>query len=710
MSEQSEIITVEQYSEQSYLEYAMYVILDRALPKVSDGLKPVQRRILYAMHQLGLPYTSKPKKSARTIGDVLGKYHPHGDSACYEAMVLMAQEFHFLHPYITGQGNWGSIDNPKSFAAMRYTEAKLSQYAKVLLDDLDPNIVAMVPNYDGTSVEPRNLAAQLPNILINGGSGIAVGMATDIPSHNISDLIACLELLLTNPDTSDIELVKTLKGPDLACGGQIVSSEQELISAYSTGVGSLRVRGTYRIEGPDLVIDSTPQGVSICKLMEQIAELINNKKLPMVEDLRDESEQEDLVRIVLKVKSKKFDLDQIMLHIFANTDLETNIKVNMNAIDHSGNPKTFNLKSMLLEWLDFRVGYIKKKYEYRVARIQERLHILDGFLLVFANIDEIIRIIRFSEKPHAELMTSFKLSELQATAILELKLKHIAKLEELKIQTERDELIKEQEILSKLLNSKTKFKNAFLKELRDLGKTYFQPRKTIIKFASKALSLDLDKKVKEELTTVLSAKNWIRTGKGHELDGKKLNYKAGDKFYIQCLGNSLQPLLIVSSKGKIYNLESSSLPSVRSSGEPLTKYIDLLPDHNVVQMLFLEEKNYLLVNSDYEAFVVSSKNLQTKQKGGKQILTSDKHIIFFTSIGEHSTLVIHNKDKIAAVSCSDFPNMSKGKGVKIAKINTPLNNKLLVTEQEKITLSSKKFPISKILIKRGAAMKTKKSI
>ena len=558
-----------QFTEKAYLDYSMYVILDRALPQIGDGLKPVQRRIIYAMSELGLRNTAKYKKSARTVGDVLGKYHPHGDSACYEAMVLMAQDFSYRYPLVDGQGNWGSPDDPKSFAAMRYTESRLTPYAQLLLDELEQGTVDWTPNFDGTLEEPRLLPARLPNILLNGTTGIAVGMATDIPPHNLKEVAnACIHLL-DNPDATLADLCGFVKGPDFPTEAEIITAEQDIREIYRTGNGSLRMRAVYTRENGDIVITALPHQASGSKVLEQIAEQMQAKKLPMIEDLRDESNHENPTRLVIVPRSNRVDVEALMAHLFATTDLERSYRVNLNMIGLDGKPQVKNLRTILSEWLEFRANTVRRRLQYRLDKVLGRLHILAGLLIAYLNIDEVIKIIRYEDKPKSVLMARFNLSDMQAEAILELKLRHLAKLEEMQIRTEQDELAKERDHLEALLKSKTKLHALIRKELTADAEKFGDARRSPIVKRAEAKALSEESLLTSEpVTVVLSQKGWIRSGKGHEIDGATLSYRAGDEFQAETRGRSSQPVILLDSSGRSYSLPTHSLPSARGQGEP----------------------------------------------------------------------------------------------------------------------------------------------
>ncbi|MGI9264285.1 MAG: DNA topoisomerase IV subunit A, partial [Gammaproteobacteria bacterium] len=540
--------TLRHFAEKAYLDYSMYVILDRALPHIGDGLKPVQRRIVYAMSELGLSAGSKPKKSARTIGDVLGKFHPHGDSACYEAMVLMAQDFSYRYRMIDGQGNWGSPDDPKSFAAMRYTEARLAPYAAVMLSELGQGTVDWVPNFDGTLREPARLPARLPNVLLNGGSGIAVGMSTDIPPHNLREVAAACIRLLEEPKAGVADLCEHISGPDFPTGAEIISPREDLQRIYETGNGTFKLRATWEMEGGEIVVKSLPFQVSGAKILEQIAAQMRAKKLPMVDDLRDESDHENPIRLVIVPRSNRVDRDMLMDHLFATTGLERTVRVNLNIIGLDGRPKVYDLRNLLRDWLDFRKQTVTRRLQHRLEKVEDRLHVLEGLLVAFLNIDEVIRIIRTEDRPKPVLMDTFNLSDRQAEAILDLKLRHLARLEEEKIQAEQSELASERDYLSKILGSKARLKTLVRKELTKDAEMFGDDRRTEIVERSASQAMDESTLVSSEpVTVVLSRHGWIRAAKGHELDPAQLNYKAGDEYLDCAAGKSSQSSVFLDS-------------------------------------------------------------------------------------------------------------------------------------------------------------------
>jgi topoisomerase-4 subunit A len=572
--EQNEQRPIQDFTEQAYLDYSMYVILDRALPHIGDGLKPVQRRIIYAMSELGLKAGSKFKKSARTIGDVIGKFHPHGDSACYEAMVLMAQDFSYRYPLVHGQGNWGSMDDPKSFAAMRYTEAKLRPYAEVLLSEVGLGTVDWVPNFDGTLSEPRHLPARLPNVLLNGTTGIAVGMATDIPPHNLREIAtACLKVL-DKPKITVEELCKHVKGPDYPVAAEIITAREDILEMYKTGNGSIKMRAIWEKEDGNIIITTLPYQCSGNKVLEQIAAQMNAKKLPMLEDLRDESDHESPTRLVLVPRSNRVDAEELMMHLFATTDLEKSFRVNLNMIGVDGKPQVKDLKMIIKEWLSFRIETVRRRLQFRLDKVEKQIHLLEGLMIAYLNIDEVIAIIRQEDKPKAELMKRFKLSDDQAEAVLELKLRKLAKLEEIKIQGELDELSEERSALKKLLGSDQRLKTLVKKEITADAEEYGDERRSPIVARDEARAIDVNELIPTEpLTIILSEKGWVRAAKGHEIDPESLSYRASDGLKQSARARSNQLAVFLDSTGRCYSVPAHSLPSARGNGEPIASRV-----------------------------------------------------------------------------------------------------------------------------------------
>lgn len=670
-----EQLPVRDFTEKAYLDYSMYVILDRALPHVGDGLKPVQRRIIYAMSELGLSSTSKHKKSARTVGDVLGKYHPHGDSACYEAMVLMAQPFSYRHPLVDGQGNWGSMDDPKSFAAMRYTESKLTAYAQTLLSELGQGTVEWQPNFDGTMNEPTLLPARLPNILMNGGSGIAVGMATDIPPHNLREVVnACLALLKKPSATLD-ELLEHIQGPDYPTGGEIITSREDLSKIYITGRGSVRQRGCYVKEDGNIIINELPYQVSGAKVIEQIAAQMNNKKLPMVADLRDESDHENPVRLMIVPRSNRVDVEDLMLHLFATTDLERSHRVNMNMIGLDGRPQVKNLRDLLVEWLTYRTETVRRRLQYRLDKIIARLHVLEGLLTAYLNIDEVIAIIRSEDEPKPVLMERFGISDRQAEAILELKLRNLAKLEEMKIRGEIDELTKEQKALELLLGSETKLKNLIRKELTADAEKFGDDRRSIIveRTLAKALS-ESELMPTEPLTIVLSESGWVRAAKGHDVDPASLNFRTGDRYMSSVKARSNQQIIFLDSTGRSYSVLAHTLPSARGQGEPLSGRFQTPSEARFVAVIAGDlDATILLSNTAGYGFVTTLDNLLAKNKAGKTLFNLPNGaevlpVLWMNNVETDRIAVTTIDGRLLVFSASEMPTMNKGKGVRLINI------------------------------------------
>ncbi|MBH3461176.1 DNA topoisomerase IV subunit A [Pseudomonas putida] len=660
------------FTEQAYLNYSMYVIMDRALPHVGDGLKPVQRRIVYAMSELGLDADSKHKKSARTVGDVLGKFHPHGDSACYEAMVLMAQPFSYRYTLVDGQGNWGAPDDPKSFAAMRYTEARLSRYSEVLLSELGQGTVDWVPNFDGTLQEPQVLPARLPNILLNGTTGIAVGMATDVPPHNLREVASACVRLLDEPKATIEQLCEHIQGPDYPTEAEIVTPRSEIQKIYETGKGSIRMRAVYRVEDGDIVVTALPHQVSGAKVLEQIAAQMQNKKLPMVADLRDESDHENPCRIVIIPRSNRVDADELMQHLFATTDLENSYRVNVNIIGLDGRPQLKNLRALLQEWLQFRIGTVRRRLQFRLDKVEKRLHLLDGLLTAFLNLDEVIHIIRTEDHPKQALIERFELTEIQADYILETRLRQLARLEEMKIRGEQDELLKEQAKLQALLGSETKLRKLVRSELIKDAETYGDDRRSPIVERAEAKALSENELMPTEpVTVVLSEKGWVRCAKGHDIDATGLSYKAGDGFKAAAAGRSNQYAVLIDSTGRSYSLAAHSLPSARGQGEPLTGRLTPPPGATFECVLLPDDDALYVVASDAGyGFVVKGEDLQAKNKAGKGLLSLPNGAKVMTP----RPVADREQDWLAAVTTegrllvfkvADLPQLGKGKGNKI---------------------------------------------
>ena len=663
------------FTEQAYLDYSMYVILDRALPHIGDGLKPVQRRIVYAMSELGLKAGTKYKKSARTVGDVIGKFHPHGDSACYEAMVLMAQPFSYRYPLVDGQGNWGSLDDPKSFAAMRYTESKLTAYADVLLGELGLGTTDWVPNFDGTLEEPTLLPARLPNVLLNGTTGIAVGMATDILPHNLREVTrACIRLLKT-PRSTVRQLMADVPGPDFPTAAEIITPAAELRQIYETGVGSIRARARYEQEGANIIITALPFQTSGSKLLEQIAQQMNAKKLPMLEDLRDESDHETPTRLVLTPRSNRVDIEQLMSHLFATTDLERSYRVNMNMIGLDGRPQVKNLREILKEWLEFRTATVRRRLEYRLDRVNKRLHILNGLLKAYLKIDEVIAIIRKEEQPKPVLMKRFKLSEVQAESILELRLRHLARLEEIKIRAEQKELTAERKSLERILGSRQRLKTLIRKELQADLESYGDERRSPLVQRDQAQAMDETALIPSDpITVILSEKGWVRSAKGHEVDTSGLNYRAGDGFLSAAMGRSNQLAVFLDSTGRCYSLPAHTLPSARGLGEPLSGRLTP-PDGASFRgaLIGAPETHVLLASDAGYGFVASLAELNVKNKSGKAVLSVPKGCAALMpavvhDFGSDFVAAATSEGRLLVFSLSTLPQLTRGKGQKIINI------------------------------------------
>lgn len=669
-----EQLSLKDFTEKAYLDYSMYVILDRALPHVGDGMKPVQRRIVYAMSELGLKSTAKHKKSARTVGDVLGKYHPHGDSACYEAMVLMAQPFSYRYPLIDGQGNWGAPDDPKSFAAMRYTEAKLAKYAEVMLSELGKGTVDWLPNFDGTMREPAVLPARLPNILLNGGTGIAVGMATDIPPHNLREVGNACVHLLENPRATLDELCEFIPGPDMPTEAEIISPPEELKKLYHTGRGSLKMRAVYSKDQGDIIITALPHQVSGAKILEQIAAQMQQKKLPMVADLRDESDHENPTRLVVVPRSNRVDTEQLMAHLFASTDLERSYRVNMNMIGVDGRPQVKDLRQILTEWLSWRTQVVRRRLQHRLDKVLDRLHILEGLMVAYLNIDEVIHIIRHEEEPKAEMIARFNITERQAEAILELKLRHLAKLEEFKIKAEQDELEEERKRLELTLSSDQRMRTLIKKEIKEDIDTFGDERRSPIVARAEAQAFsEKDLLSADPVTAVISKQGWIRVAKGHDIDAGGLNYKSGDGFKLACPGRMNQPLILLDSTGRSYTLETHKLPSARGQGEPLTGHLSLPKGATVDGAICGTEQDKVLLASDAGyGFVASIADLTSKTKNGKAALTlpSNAKVLPPQAVtGEEQLLAaVSNEGRLLVFPVTELPQLARGKGNKIINI------------------------------------------
>jgi len=670
-----EHLPLKQYTEEAYLNYSMYVILDRALPHVGDGLKPVQRRIIYAMSELGLKSTAKHKKSARTVGDVLGKFHPHGDSACYEAMVLMAQPFSYRYPLVDGQGNWGSADDPKSFAAMRYTEAKLSPYSQVLLSELGQGTVDWSMNFDGTLKEPKVLPARLPNVLLNGGTGIAVGMATDVPPHNLREVAGACIQLLDNPSTTLAEICEQIQGPDYPTSAEIITPRADILKMYETGRGGLRMRATHIEENGDIVITALPHQVSGAKVLEQIAAQMQAKKLPTVADLRDESDHENPTRLIITPRSNRIDIEQLLGHLYASTDLERTYRVNLNMIGLDGKPRVRNLLEVLQEWLVYRTEVVRRRLQHRLDLVMDRLHILDGLLIAFLNIDEVIRIIRHEEEPKQELMTRFALSSIQAEAILDLKLRHLAKLEEVKIRGEQADLDAERLKLEKILGSAARMKTLIKKEIIADAEEYGDDRRSPIVARGEAQAYsETDLLTSEPITVVLSEQGWIRAAKGHDIDPTSMSFKSGDGFYAEARGRSNQNVIFLDSSGRAYTIPAHTLPSARGQGEPLSGRVNMPSGAKVegVAVGVPAQKLLLATDAGY-GFVAKLDDMVSKNKAGKAAISIPKGARVMTPLPIYDLerewlAAVTNEGRLLVFPVNELPQLTKGKGNKIIQI------------------------------------------
>jgi topoisomerase-4 subunit A len=670
-----EKLPLKEFTEKAYLDYSMYVIMDRALPNIGDGLKPVQRRIIYAMSDLGLKAGSKYKKSARTIGDVLGKFHPHGDSACYEAMVLMAQPFTYRYPLVDGQGNWGSADDPKSFAAMRYTEARLSKFSELLLKEVGQGTVDWVPNFDGTLREPSVLPARVPHILLNGISGIAVGMATDIPPHNLRELITACIHLLDSPKSTVTDLCQYVQGPDYPTEAEIITPPAEIQSMYETGNGSMRMRARFEKEGSDIIITALPHQVSGAKVIEQIAQQMIAKKLPMVEDLRDESDHENPTRLVICPRSNRVNIDELMAHLFATTDLERTYRVNMNVIGLDGRPRVKNLLTMLKEWLVFRTETVRRRLQYRLDKVNERLHLLDGLLIAFLNLDEVIRIIRSEDEPKPVLIKKFKLTDVQADFILDTRLRQLARLEEMKIRDEQDELSKEKDELEKTLGSKQRMKTLLKKELMSDAEEYGDDRRSPIVARATAQALDETALISvEPITVILSQMGWVRSAKGHEVDAQTLTYKSGDQFQGSACGRSNQLAIFMDSTGRAYAVPAHGLPSARGYGEPLSGRLKLPDGASIVGVIMGNADDLVLLSSDAGyGFVIKLEEMISRNKAGKKVLSVPKGAralppLIIRSYEDDWVVAVTTEGNMLVIPLHELPQLPKGKGNKILAI------------------------------------------
>lgn len=703
-----EQMPIRQFTENAYLNYSMYVIMDRALPFIGDGLKPVQRRIIYAMSELGLNATAKYKKSARTVGDVLGKFHPHGDIACYEAMVLMAQPFSYRYPLVDGQGNWGAPDDPKSFAAMRYTESRLSKIADILLSELGQGTVDYQANFDGSLDEPKYLPARLPHILLNGTTGIAVGMATDIPPHNINEIADAAVMLLDNPASTLDDLLTVVQGPDFPTEAEIISPKAEIRKIYQQGRGSIKMRAVWKKEDNDIIIYALPHQTSGAKVIEQIATQMRNKKLPMVDDLRDESDHENPTRIVIVPRSNRVDTDALMAHLFATTDLEKSYRVNMNMIGLDHKPAVKNLLDILTEWLTFRRNTVTRRLQYRLDKVLARLHILAGLLIAYLNIDEVIKIIRNEDEPKPVLMQRFALTDEQAEAILNLRLRHLAKLEEHELQAEQQKLNDERQQLEAVLNSKQRLNTLIKKEIQQDAKTYASPRRSplIERAEAKAIS-ESELAPTEPVTVILSEMGWVRCAKGHDIDPKNLSYKAGDTYLEHSYGKSNQPVVFLDSSGRSYTLDPLSLPSARSQGEPLTGKLNITAGATVKHLLMAANEQPLLMASDCGyGFICKFEDLISRNKAGKAVISlpENANVLSPLMIEDNNALLVAltSANRMLVFPVNDLPELQKGKGNKIVTIPAAkakageelLSRLLLIKENSSLIFHSGKRKIT----------------
>lgn len=683
--------SVAEFTEQAYLNYAMYVIMDRALPHISDGLKPVQRRIVFAMSELGLKNSGKPKKSARTVGDVLGKYHPHGDSACYEAMVLMAQPFSYRYPFIEGQGNWGSPDDPKSFAAMRYTEAKLSLYSEVLLSELGQGTCDWQDNFDGSMKEPVSLPARVPNILLNGTTGIAVGMATDIPPHNLREVIKGTIALIRNPNLSDEKVAEYIPAPDLPTKAEIITAADDLLKIQTTGRGSYRMRAVYTIEKNEIVITDLPYQVSGSKIITQIADQMQAKKLPLVSDVRDESDHKNPTRLVIVLRSNRIDAESVMSHLFATTDLESSYRVNMNMIGSDGRPQVKSIRRILLEWIEIRKNTVTRRLQYHLNKIEKRLHILAGLIIAYLNIDEVIRIIREEDQPKPVLMSHFNIDEIQAEAILELKLRHLARLEEMEMRSEQEELEAKAAIIREQLANPESLKNLIITELKDDAKKFGDDRRSPIVQRAEATAInEHDMSPADPVTVVLSAAGWIRSAKGHDVDVENLNFRAGDQYLSHTQGKTNQRVYVLDETGRSYALAVNSLPSARGLGEPLSSKLAPASGISFIQVLIAEDEDEIIaVSSQGYGFKSQAKQLDTNAKAGKNFLTVSKgaQALPLQTIEMHTHLaILSSVGRLLLLDLSELPILNKGKG-----------NKLIQLEAKEYILSMKLCSLNEII-------------
>ena len=702
-----EQIPLREYAERAYLDYSMYVVLDRALPFIGDGLKPVQRRIIYSMSELGLNAGAKPKKSARTVGDVIGKYHPHGDSACYEAMVLMAQPFSYRYPLIEGQGNFGSSDDPKSFAAMRYTESKLAPIAEVLLGELGQGTVDWDPNFDGTLEEPTWMPARLPHLLLNGTTGIAVGMATDVPPHNLNEVVSACVRLLDDPDATVRDLCEHVRGPDYPTAAEIITPARDLQAMYETGTGSVRARGVFVKEHTNIVITELPYQVSPSKIIEQIATQMRAKKLPWLEDIRDESDHANPTRIVLVPRSNRVDAEQLMGHLFATTDLEKSYRVNMNVIGLDGRPQVKNLKMLLSEWLGFRQDTVTRRLKHRLEKVERRLHLLEGLLIAFLNLDEVIRIIRTEDEPKAALIARFALSEDQADYILDTKLRQLARLEEMKIRGEQDELDAERDRLIATLDSKAKLKRLIKDELLADAKKFGDARRSPLVAREAAQALDETELVaSEQMTVVLSEKGWVRAAKGNDVDAASLSYREGDGLLAAVRARSNQQVAFLDSAGRSYSTAVHTLPSARGNGEPLTGRFTPAPGAGFQALASGDnDARFVIASSHGYGFVTRFENLTGRNKAGKALLSLSEggNVLQPAAVADVAAdriVAVTSAGHVLAFPLSELPELDKGKGNKIIEIPKAKRG------TEKVVAIAVVPPAGKLQVKSGARTMT----
>ncbi len=671
-----EQIPLKDYAERAYLDYSMYVVLDRALPFLGDGLKPVQRRIIYAMSELSLAATAKPKKCARTVGDVIGKFHPHGDSACYEAMVLMAQPFSYRYPLIDGQGNFGSPDDPKSFAAMRYTEAKLTRFSELLLAELGQGTVDFNPNFDGTLQEPAWLPARVPHVLLNGATGIAVGMATDVPPHNLREVVSACLHLLDDPDADIPQLCEHIHGPDYPTEAEIITPRGEIMAMYASGSGSIRSRAIYHEDDGRIVVTALPHQVSPAKILEQIAQQMRTKKLPWLEDLRDESDHQNPIRLVLIPRSKRVDNTALMQHLFATTDLEKSHRVNLNLIGLDGRPQVKNLRIILTEWLRFRTDTVRRRLQYRLNKVEQRLHLLEGLRIAFLNLDEVIRIVRSEDEPKPVLMQRFTLSETQAHYILETRLRQLARLEEMKINAECDQLEDERARLTVLLKSPTKLRGVIKQELREDAQRHGDARRSPIVEREAAQAMDESALlVSEPVTVVLSEKGWVRSAKGHDIDPASLNYREGDTYLVSVRGRSNQQAVFFDSSGRAYSASTHTLSSARSNGEPLTGRFSPPPGATFQSLAIGDaDTRIVLASAQGYGFVTHLGTLHSRNKAGKQIISLGRNDAVLMPVvildpARDRLVTVTSDGHLLMFSVAELPELNRGKGLKLIDIS-----------------------------------------